>query len=64
MKTKSKICFIMLIIGVLLIIVGAFLKIDGFSYASLVLVSGLFLELISIIGLIVVNKTKLKELFS
>jgi len=63
MKTKSKICFIALIIGLFLIIIGAFLKIEGYSYIS-VLTLGLVLELISIIGLIVVNKTKLKDLFS
>lgn len=59
MKTTNKFLILVLILGIIAIFNGAYIKIDGNQSANIILVSGLLMEIISIVGLIFNNRKKI-----
>lgn len=62
MDKKNKLLVILLIMGLIAILIGSNLKVNGNQNAHYTLFTGLILEIGSVLGLILYNLSKIKSL--
>ncbi len=63
MNTKNKSFILLFLLGIILLIVGVLLKINGLQNANTILSVAMLLEFISVVGLVVTNYSKLIKNF-
>ena len=60
---KSNMTFVAILsIGIILILIGSFLKLSGIE-ANYIIGIGLLLEVISLVGFVIINRSKIVSLF-